>query len=1139
MQYEKPLIFIYPISDTLKNLKKAIESSGQPIDIYEIEDLRELLQTIPALGQSLVLGSNAKKCAKFLQAGKKIIKKNETKVVIISQKQYPRKTVDKLMKFGLNDIIFEPVPAKTLMYKINLALRSLKVPTKQELEKKFKAEQAEKEDEQEQSFNNKDSNDSSNEDSVDENENSLPSKAKEEESEEELLASLNNQKSLNPNQEDSESFNENEMNLDQSDYDKRMAALSEDSGQESEEELLSSLQNQSIKSDSDDQDNDFGSNNVDLNNAYEDRVSALEADDENLSEEDLLADLQNQKIKRSNEDGFDASSMDTGSSDQKVENEYDPYANEEDDDDEEEMISLSDFANAKSSEDSTNLEGQKENYQTHMEGKGNTEHLEDDEHEMSEEDMEYAEMEALSEISNLNTKMRGDNSSGENLDDLMEGDVHSNDSINDLMEGDVHSNDRLSDNMQGDVNLNELEEGNLEGDLHESEQLNSLMEGDINLSELAEGGNLEGAVTQEYEEGGQLEGDLLASLEEQGNLEGERLTKEKNIKTHYDGEGINHQDTYDPLEHTANNESIDGNLKGDVYENTNYNDDDMSSLLADDVDLNDLAGDGSTDEMGGHLEGDLLMDLADDSGEMEGLIADEHQAGNLNGFGNTDQINESDLEGANNSIMADKGGLKGHSADGTEHIETHYNTDFASKLDKKKKLNPMMEFETEEDFYGQAHLPNGSKKPGMDQFDDDLYGDFGHTNSLSKDKQKRETEQFSEFEDTRQDTDFGDHRKKHQLEMPYTMEYDEEGNPISNPNSKMQEFDGEYGPDGRPRNPNAQIQYDLESDWSKRDPKLKPKYSMEEFEDNRKVHKMKRPKPELSIDEQYQVYDDMDLDNLIDEFGADDEFGEEHLDELKEMAKDLKSHFYDDYEPAMVQKLNNFEDESPESDNKPKQSVEKINPEIAMGLDTLISISQIYQTITLRPNDAIYQMAKLLWSDQNALCCFIQFEGKKVAELYNSITDPIVSDQYLNQEDWEVLKNKSLQKLKSTSSSFWEGSDEEGTPKLFSMPCYDETNQFGAIIAYFPNNVELTKRSFVQNMIESLNRIAYSALPPTHSIKQQKQKAEDHIEKESVIGKVKGFYKENFIEEEVDKNTGTKGSRFGNWLKKKIDQIAS
>ena len=52
------------------------------------------------------------------------------KVVIISQKQYPRKTVDKLMKFGLNDIIFEPVPAKTLMYKVNLALRSLSLPTK-------------------------------------------------------------------------------------------------------------------------------------------------------------------------------------------------------------------------------------------------------------------------------------------------------------------------------------------------------------------------------------------------------------------------------------------------------------------------------------------------------------------------------------------------------------------------------------------------------------------------------------------------------------------------------------------------------------------------------------------------------------------------------------------------------------------------------------------------------------------------------------------------------------------------------------------------------------------------------------------------------------------------------------------------
>ena len=70
MEYEKPLIFIYPISETLMNLKKAIEASGQPVDIYEIEDLREVLQTTPALGQALVLGSHTKKCAKFLQVAK-------------------------------------------------------------------------------------------------------------------------------------------------------------------------------------------------------------------------------------------------------------------------------------------------------------------------------------------------------------------------------------------------------------------------------------------------------------------------------------------------------------------------------------------------------------------------------------------------------------------------------------------------------------------------------------------------------------------------------------------------------------------------------------------------------------------------------------------------------------------------------------------------------------------------------------------------------------------------------------------------------------------------------------------------------------------------------------------------------------
>src|SRR5690606_20985184 len=123
----KPLIFIKPYTKTLQKLKEVLEESSeqQGTEIYEIEDLQEAIQLIPQIGQSLVIAAHPRKTAMLLQASRQHIKKLQTKVLLISPKPIPRKTVDKFMKVGLTECIVEPIVPKTLQYKINLLIRSM------------------------------------------------------------------------------------------------------------------------------------------------------------------------------------------------------------------------------------------------------------------------------------------------------------------------------------------------------------------------------------------------------------------------------------------------------------------------------------------------------------------------------------------------------------------------------------------------------------------------------------------------------------------------------------------------------------------------------------------------------------------------------------------------------------------------------------------------------------------------------------------------------------------------------------------------------------------------------------------------------------------------------------------------------
>ncbi len=116
------------MSEALKKLNEVLEgiSTDENIEISIIDDLKELSQFLASTGQCLVLSSNAKKCAQFLQENRFVIAKSHAKVILFSPKEIPVKTLIKFTKLGLTESILENSPPKTFLYKVKLLLRSIK-----------------------------------------------------------------------------------------------------------------------------------------------------------------------------------------------------------------------------------------------------------------------------------------------------------------------------------------------------------------------------------------------------------------------------------------------------------------------------------------------------------------------------------------------------------------------------------------------------------------------------------------------------------------------------------------------------------------------------------------------------------------------------------------------------------------------------------------------------------------------------------------------------------------------------------------------------------------------------------------------------------------------------------------------------
>jgi hypothetical protein len=128
MEKKKQLIIVPPMSAALQKLHEVLDgiSVDENIEISMIDDLKELGQVLASTGQCLILCSNPKKCATFLQENRFVISRFHSKTMLFTPKEIPAKTLVKFTKVGLTESILENSAPKTLLYKIKLQLRSIK-----------------------------------------------------------------------------------------------------------------------------------------------------------------------------------------------------------------------------------------------------------------------------------------------------------------------------------------------------------------------------------------------------------------------------------------------------------------------------------------------------------------------------------------------------------------------------------------------------------------------------------------------------------------------------------------------------------------------------------------------------------------------------------------------------------------------------------------------------------------------------------------------------------------------------------------------------------------------------------------------------------------------------------------------------
>lgn len=139
MSIERNIIFIFPISKTLKDLKDELNKNETGAVVYELDSISEYNQIIGIVEHSITFSSDLKKTEAYLKKCKNVLKKPTNKNILIQDQNVPARMFNKYQKAGLNEVILEGASAKSLVYKINMFFSPFEQAALKEEEAKNKA----------------------------------------------------------------------------------------------------------------------------------------------------------------------------------------------------------------------------------------------------------------------------------------------------------------------------------------------------------------------------------------------------------------------------------------------------------------------------------------------------------------------------------------------------------------------------------------------------------------------------------------------------------------------------------------------------------------------------------------------------------------------------------------------------------------------------------------------------------------------------------------------------------------------------------------------------------------------------------------------------------------------------------------
>lgn len=138
---EKNIVFIYPLSQKLKELKEELESEEEEsgFTIYELDSVDEYGQLIGVMEHSITFSSDIKKTESYLENSKQFVKSKTSRNFLVQDKTVLPHIFSKLQRIGLNEIIQEEVPLKNINHKIKMFFSPFEQAEKKAEEAKNKA----------------------------------------------------------------------------------------------------------------------------------------------------------------------------------------------------------------------------------------------------------------------------------------------------------------------------------------------------------------------------------------------------------------------------------------------------------------------------------------------------------------------------------------------------------------------------------------------------------------------------------------------------------------------------------------------------------------------------------------------------------------------------------------------------------------------------------------------------------------------------------------------------------------------------------------------------------------------------------------------------------------------------------------